>query len=102
MNQFDIFLNVSIVGTILYLIIPILESIIDLLGLLFVWIGKKIIKIGLTCYMSIITFSWIILLVMIIFDFTESFKRNGYDLNQVNLRNITNINIEKLFNNTKK
>ncbi len=98
MNQLSILIIESIIITVLYLMIPFLENIIDLLSILFVWFGKNLIKSVINFYVIILIICWIILLSMTFIDLNKSLHSNGYNLNELDLNNMFNINIDKISN----
>ena len=100
MNNFNVFVNISILTSVLLIFLPLIDRIVDLVGFLFIWIFKKIYRITLLGYMSIITFVWIALILGILNNILNKSIEHNFNFNSINLSNSTYEVVEQIFNHS--
>jgi hypothetical protein len=98
MSNFENFINISIIVSLLFTLLPIIEFCIDVIADVVVWLFKKILKISLTAYMLLVGIAWLYLIYMTLTDVLTISLNNGFDLRSVNTSNISHSVIERIFN----
>jgi len=92
----ELFINLTIITYILFLLIPYIEIIIDFIGKIITMVVKYFVKIFITMYIYLLVFLWFIILGTVIQESFNFYINNNYKINQENIKNITIYNFEKI------
>lgn len=94
---------------ILFVMLPIIEFGIDILGIMIIWLStqilkmlfwlfRKIIKFSIIFYISSIGFVWGVIIYRVLYDIYIQAANNQFEPSSANIHNISKTAIENLFN----
>ena len=93
----ELFINLTMISYILFLLIPYIEKIIDFIGKIITMVVKYFVKIFIIVYTYLLLFSWLVILGKVVQESFNFYINNNYKINQENIKNITVYNFEKIF-----
>jgi hypothetical protein len=93
----ELFINLTMISYILFLLIPYIEKIIDFIGKIITIVVKYFVKIFIIVYTYLLLFSWLLILGKVVQESFNFYINNNYKINQENIKNITVYNFEKIF-----
>ena len=95
--QIELFINLTLVIYLLFLLLPYIELIIDFLGKSITTIIKYFVKTFIMLYTSLLFFVWLMILGTLIGESLNFYTNNNNKINYENMKNITMYSFDKIF-----